>query len=292
MSACFIIKQPAFTAQPPMITYHHITRALKELGLEKRFPVIAHIPNTMVEHTRGGEETVLGALLAYFDNFTLPAFTMQALIIPEFGPEENAVEYGSARGSNLNAEIFTPDLACQGSQSRMGEALRAYPQTYRSTHPVFSFVGLGLDAAMAAQTADQPYGLVQSLMEMKTWFVLMGGGMASNYALHYAEQQSGRKQFLRWALTGKGVVELPAFPGCAEGFHKLEYYLQSILRRTYVDEFLWQAAPLRESIRIAVELLHSDPYALLCNDLNCERCNLVRRDVRRKIASATRKTRA
>lgn len=275
-----------------MLTYHHLTRALKELGLEKRFPVIAHVPNSLVQQTRGEVETVLGALLAAFDNFTVPSFTLPALIIPEFGPEENGVEYGSARGSNLNAEIFNSDLPSQGEYSQSGEALRAYPQTFRSSHPVFSFTGLGLDAALAAQTAKNPYGHIPALMEMKAWFVLMGGGMASNFSIHFAEQRSGRKQFLRWALTSKGVVELPNFPGCAQGFHKLEYHLQQYLRRTRVEDFLWQAAPLRETVNVAVELLSADPYALLCNDLNCVNCNLVRREVRRKAADANGKTQA
>ena len=268
-----------------MISYRDITLGLERLGLDRSTPVLAHVAPSRLGEIRGGMETLLGALLGTIDNVMTTAFTSRTMIIPEQGPADNNLDYGSGRDSNLNAEIFSAQLPCDLPEAQVSEALRAYPGTYRSAHPILSFCGLGLDVALIDQTPADPYVPIRKLMELHGWVALIGAQPAENFSLHYAEFLAGRKQFTRWALTEDGIVECPHFPGCPDGFHKINYYLQDELRVTTVGDAAWYAAPLDVLVNSAVALIKEDPFSLLCNSLSCPRCNLVRRSLKSQISN-------
>jgi len=267
-----------------MITYRQIVNGLHELGIQRHYPVIAHTSTENLREIKGGAEVLLGGLLAAADNLLLPAFTYGTMITPETGPEENAVEYGSGRETNLNAKIFTPDLPSDMPEHELCEKFRALPKVRRSNHPILSFVGLGLNAALEAQSCEQPWEPIQYLADNEGWVLLLGVDQTQNISLHWAEQQVGRKQFVRWALTPSGATECRNFPGCPDGFNKLQYYVKNLLHQISFDSILWQAYPLQPLINAAMDLMKQDPYALLCNSLPCERCNAVRRAVRNRPA--------
>ena len=268
-----------------MISYRDIAAGLASLELNRSTPVLAHVAPSRLGEIRGGIDTLLGALLATVDNVMMPCFTYSTMVIPEKGPEDNYLDYGSGREANLNAAIFNHDLPSDMPDYEISEALRKYPGTYRSEHPILSFTGLGLDIALINHSPDDPYAPVRSLKELKGWVVLVGAEPASNFSLHYAEHLANRKQFVRWALTDGGIVECPHFPGCPEGFHKIHYYLQDELRVTTVGESTWYAVPMDVLIDSAVALIKDDPFALLCNSLSCPRCNLVRKAIKSQIAN-------
>ena len=263
-----------------MITYHDVASALKQLGLDRSIPVIAHISMERLGEVKGGADTLVGALLAAVDNAIMPVFTFATMVVPESGPEDNDITYGSGRDSNLHAAIFENSLPSDMPDCQAAEVFRAYPGSFRSSHPILSFTGLGLDAALHAQSLENPYAPIQALMDLNGWVVLMGAEPSANFSLHYAEKLVGRKQFTRWALTPAGVAACPFFPGCPNGFHKIHYYLQDELKRTLVEDQEWVAVSLKTLIQTARQLMQEDALALLCNDLNCPRCNLVRQAVR------------
>lgn len=263
-----------------MISYHDITAGLIELGLSRSTPVFAHAPFSKIGEVKGGLNTVMGALLATVDNVMMPVFTYSTMIIPQSGPENNFLDYGSGRDSNLRVNIFTFDLPCEMPDCEAAEALREYPATYRSEHPIFSFVGLGLDSALVNHPPDDPYAPIRAMRGLDGWVLLMGAEPTDNFSLHYAEQLAGRKQFIRWALTQDGIVEVPHFPGCPKGFHKINYYLQDELHKSKVGEKIWQAVKLDVLLDTAVALIREDTFALLCNDLSCPRCNIVRHSIK------------
>lgn len=268
-----------------MITYRDITAALTELGLRRDIPVIAHISISRMGSVRGGLNTVMGALLATVDNVMLPTFTYSTMIIPESGPEDNDLVYGTGHEANLEASVYAFDLPADREDSEAGEALRRYPHTFRSNHPFFSLTGLGLDAALVSHPADDPYAPVRALGELGGWVALMGAEAADIFSLHYAEQLAGRKQFTRWALTADGIQAVPHFPGCPNGFHKVFYYLQDELHRIQVGEREWFAMQLDVLLDTAIALIREDAFALLCNDLHCTRCNLVRDAIKAQYAN-------
>ncbi len=263
-----------------MISYRDITMGLEALGLNRRTPVLAHIAISKLGEIRGGTDTLLGAMLATIDNIMVPSFTYSTMIIPGSGPEENNIDYGSGQQSNLNAAIYKYDLPSDKKDNEIAEALRTYPGIYRSYHPIFSFIGLGLDIALINHPADKPYAPLQILIDLNGWVAMIGADPAENFSIHYAEFLAGRKQFTRWALTPEGIVECPHFPGCPDGFHKINYYLQDEMRTTTVGDSHWHAVPLEILVKSAAALIRDDPFALLCNSLSCPRCNLVRKVIK------------
>jgi aminoglycoside 3-N-acetyltransferase len=248
--------------------------------LNRDVPVIAHVSTDFLTQVKGGANSVLGAILTVVDNALLPSFTLRTQVIPESGPAENALQYGSGRETNLNAEIFDQHLIADEPYREMAAALLSYPISQRSTHPLLSLVGLGVNNALDGQTVDNPYQSIQTLSEYGGWVLLLGTDQTSNFSIHLAEYLAGRKQFIRWALTPRGILECPHFPGCAEGFNKLHYYIQEYQRQATIEEHIWHAYPLTDLVRCATDLLKKDRYALLCNQLDCERCNAVRQSVR------------
>ena len=268
-----------------MISYHNITGALKSMGLRRDIPIIAHMDHSVFGRIKGGTTTLMGALLSTIDNVMIPAFTYSTMVIPEEGPENNYLQYGGSSEKNLDAKIFAHTLPSELSNQEAIDILRGFPGAFRSSHPIFSLYGLGLDIVLVDHALDKPYLPIKKLMDLDGWVALIGVDPSQNFSIHYAEFLAGRKQFLRWALTPNGISACPHFPGCPNGFHKLDYYLQDELRVNIIEDTKFYAVPLRTLISTAGALLKEDPFALLCNDLQCIRCNLVRAEIRKQIAS-------
>lgn len=264
-----------------MLQYRDIRKALDDLHIRRGDPAIVHVSASLLSQVRGGAQTILGALLAGIDNLLIPSFTYNTMIIPEVGPADNLMEYGSGRTNNLNAAIFSNDLPADFEDCEISEFFRHYPDVTRSDHPILSFLGLGLDAALSMQSVADPYGHIAYLRGKGVKILLMAKDASSIFSLHLAIKQSGRKQFTRWALTSQGVQECQFYPGCADGFHKLFFYMEDQLKQIQVQEEVWHALPLDATLETAERLIKKDPYALLCNDLQCEKCNLIRKEIRR-----------
>jgi aminoglycoside 3-N-acetyltransferase len=107
----------------------------------------------------------------------------------------------------------------------------------------------------------------------------MGVDHTVDTSIHYAERLAGRKQFVRWALTTKGVVECPGFPGCSDGFQAVAPRLESVTHRVQAGPVEIQAVPLSDLVDTVRSLIAEDPLALLCSRERCERCDAVRATV-------------
>ena len=262
-----------------MISFRDIISGLKKLELDPQSQAIAHVSLSSFGEVRGGAETVLGALLATVKSLVMPTFTYNTMIIPEAGPDQNGISYGSGKDLNRMAEFYRPDLPADPSMGVVAEALRRYPAAHRSSHPILSFAGAQADEALQAQTMDDPLATIGSLAQKQAWVLLIGVNHTRNTSLHYAEKAAGRKQFVRWALTLHGVVECPGWPGCSDGFESAAPSLADLTRKVQVGASFIQALPLAPMVEAAVQLIHSDPLALLCSRPDCERCNAVREAV-------------
>lgn len=71
-------------------------------------------------------------------------------------------------------------------------------------------------------------------------------------------------------------------PGCSDGFQKAASLLEPVTRRLTVGDAIVQAIPLKEMIPLIVVRLRRDPFALLCDRPDCERCNTVRNSIRHR----------
>lgn len=260
-----------------IVTYREIIRGLQQLGLDNGSPVIAHASLSSFGEVRGGGEALLGALDAVAKSLIMPTFTFTPNIIPEIGPVDNGIEYGSGQSLNLMAEFFRPDLPADKAMGIVPEILRKSPGASRSSHPLLSFSGLHVEHALETQTLADPLAPIRVITEQGGWVLLLGVNHTRNTSIHYAEKLAGRKQFIRWALTPEGIVECPGFPGCSDGFQAIMPRLEVVSRRVTIGKALVQAIPIKDLITAVVTLISEDPLSLLCNRPTCERCNAIRK---------------
>jgi aminoglycoside 3-N-acetyltransferase len=262
-----------------MVSYHELVRGFRMLDLPADRPVVAHASLKSFGEVRGGADSLLGALLSVQPRLMMPAHTYKPMIVPEEGPQDNGLEYGAGKDRNAMAEFFTPDMPVDPLIGSVAETFRKLEMTKRSSHPILSWAGVGVDAALEAQTLEDPFAPIRELAGEEGWVLLMGVNHTVNTSIHYAEKLAGRKQFVRWALTPQGVVECPGFPGCSLGFEQAAPYLADITREVKIGEADVKALPLNEMIDMVVGLIRENPLALLCNDDQCERCTAVRNSV-------------
>lgn len=259
-----------------MVSFRDITSGLRKLELDPMNQVIAHTSLSSFGEVRGGADTILGALLATVKGVMSPSFTYRTMLVPEEGPENNGIAYGSGRDQNRMADFYKPDMPADPLMGVVAETLRRHPSARRSLHPILSFSGIHCEELLQAQTWEDPLAPIGKLAVSGGWVLLLGVGHTANTSIHYAEKLAGRKQFSRWALTLQGVNECPGFPGCSEGFAALAPQVADVTRTVQIGDALVQAMPLSALVNSVVQMIHAEPYALLCSRDDCERCNAVR----------------
>lgn len=258
-----------------MASYDEILSAFQALELQHA-PVIAHASLRPFGFVEGGAEAVLDAMLASFASVIMPTHTYKTEIIPDVGPPNNGIVYGSGHAVNQMAQPFHPDMRADPMMGILPETLRNHPSATRTAHPILSFAGINTDFVLFTQTLYEPLAPIGALAELDGWAVLINVDHTVNTSIHYAEKLAGRKQFVRWALVGDRVVECPNFPGDSMGFQAIEPYLTFETRRVQLGEAFVQAVPLRSLFDVVQGMIKKDPLALLCERMDCERCNAVR----------------
>jgi aminoglycoside 3-N-acetyltransferase len=248
------------------------------LEIDRAAPVIVHSSLSSFGEVNGGAEAIVGALLASFNQLVMPAFTYMTMLTPETGPEGNGITYGSGKDGNRMAEFFRPDMPVDKMIGAIPETLRLHPKAKRSGHPILSFVGVNAEAALEAQTLQEPLAPIRVLAKGWGWVLLLGVDHTVNTSIHYAERVAGSRQFTRWALTPAGIVECPGFPGCSNGFSMLESRLNGVTRQARAGSAVIQAIPLLALVETVKSMIAEDPQALLCDQTECERCQSVRRE--------------
>lgn len=251
----------------------NLRNAFSQLGLSKS-PVIAHASLRAFDSVDAN--TMLDALLATTRGIIMPAFTYKTMLNPEVGPPRNGITYGNDSDLNKMAEPFHPDMPVDKTMGVLPEILRKHPKAKRSSHPIQSFAGINANAILNSQTVYDPLAPIGALAEQDGWVLLLGVDHRVNTSIHYAEKLAGRMQFIRWALRPEKVVECPGFPGDSEGFNAIVPAVEKHTRRVEIGNALVQAVHLRSLIRAVMDSLKENPLALLCDRLDCERCNAVR----------------
>ncbi len=259
-----------------MLTYRDFTGGFHKLELDPTYPVIVHASLSAFGEIKGGVDSVLGALLSSFDTIVMPVFTYKTMVIPEVGPADNGIAYGSGRDANRMAEMFHPEMQADKQMGVLAEACRTHPRAKRSSHPILSFAGINARSILDGQMAHDPLLPIQRLTDEEGWVLLLGVNHTVNTSIHYGEKLAGRKQFIRWALTEKGIISCWGFPGCSEGFEAIAPRLEMVKSSVRLGGALIQAIPLISLMEAVCGLLKEDPLALLCEREDCQRCNAVR----------------
>ncbi len=261
-----------------MLAFRDITGSLQKLKIGRGHPILAHASLSAIGDLRGGADTVLSALLTTYTTVVMPTFTYKTVVIPETGPEGNAIVYGSGKDTNRMAEVFYPNMPADRLMGRIPEALRNYPMVQRSSHPILSFSGIHAGWALAVQTLEEPLAPIRMLYEQDGWVLLLGVSHTVNTSIHFGERLAGRKQFVRWALTKNGIVECPNFPGCSEGFNAIAPLLKGKIKQVELGNTVVQAIPLALLVDTVKTCIQKNPLALLCSNDACERCKAVREE--------------
>lgn len=248
---------------------------LAKLGLTKHL-VIAHASLKAFGHIEGGAETMLAALLDSVRGIIMPTFTYKSMLNPEVGPPRNGITYGSETDLNKLAEAFYPDMPADKMMGVLPEFLRKHPKAKRSSHPIQSFAGIRADAVINSQRIYDPLSPIGMLADQDGWVLLLGVDHTVNTSIHYAEKLAGRLQFIRWALLQDRVVECPGFPGDSDGFNVIAPALDKYTRRVEIGNALVQAVHLKSLIKVVMDQIKENPFALLCQRQDCERCTAVR----------------
>jgi aminoglycoside 3-N-acetyltransferase len=254
---------------------------LRELKLGNA-PVIIHSSIKSFGEVEGGAQTVVNALGGVFPGVLVPTFTYKTMLTPLTGPEHNAITYGSGESQNRMAEFFTPRMPADPLMGIIPETLRNQPRAERSIHPIQSFAGVNAGEFLEAQTMADPLGSLGALEKQGGWAVLIGVDHTVNTSIHYAEKLAGRRQFVRWALTPKGVLECPGFPGCSAGFQAIAPAMEKYTRQVQIGAARVRAVPLAMLVRVVIARIKKDPLALLCQQEGCERCGEIRKQVSRE----------
>ncbi|MBI4770413.1 MAG: AAC(3) family N-acetyltransferase [Chloroflexi bacterium] len=262
------------------VRYRDIVRGLREVGLDGEGPVLVHASLSAFGEVEGGVSSLVGALTFLAGGVMAPAFTYRTMIIPEVGPPDNGLGYGSGAEQNSLAELWSPDLPADLAMGVVPETVRRLEGAARSGHPILSFTGVGAASeALAAQTLAEPLAPIAWLATRDGAVLLLGVDHARNTAIHLGERRAGRKGFTRWALTPAGVAACPGFPGCSDGFGAIAPRLAGISRQTEIGEALVRQIPIQPMLEIVESMIREDPLALLCERADCERCRAVRAQV-------------
>ena len=258
-----------------MLGYEDLKAAFDDLNLQEEL-IIVHASLKPFGYIQGGAEAVLDAMLASFHSIIMPTFTYKTKIIPDVGPPNNGIVYGSGKDTNKLAKPFHLDMRADPMMGILPETLRNHSSATRTSHPILSFSGINAGATLFTQTLYEPLDPIGALAQQDGWVVLINVDHTSNTSIHYAEKLAGRRQFTRWALMDNRVVECPNYPGDSMGFQVIEEDLNYDTRRVEVGDGFIQAIPLRRLLSVVHDILRKDPLALLCERRDCERCNAVR----------------
>lgn len=269
-----------------MIAIRDLLAGFQSLPLRGQ-AVIAHGSFKSLGEVQGGPQAVIDALAKACGALVMPTFTYQTMVTPLVGPPKNALDYAAEErnrtrqdgNGTLDAVAFQYDLPADEEMGILAETLRRHPAAKRSFHPILSFAGVNADFALQRQTLYDPLAPIGALAQKNGWVVLIGVDHSVNTSIHYAEKLAARRQFIRWALIRKRIVQCPGFPGDSSGFNEIAQYLENDVVAVTIGDARVQAIQLNNLIDRVKILLKTNPQALLCERKDCPRCSEIRKDI-------------
>lgn len=264
-----------------MIRPEHLAKAAAELGLSDR-PVIVHASlRSFGRPVDGGADAILDVLLARGCTVLVPAFTE-----PQFGvtppadlrPPRNGVDYTAFTDQPAHQDGPVYRVDCKLINPHLGAlpaTLIGRPEAVRGTHPLNSFAAVGPRAAelVAAQSPTDVYGPIRELAAQNGTILLIGVRLNRMTAIHLAEQQSGRRLFLRWARDIDSQVRMVEVGSCSEGFPALEPTLAPYATATAVGASRWCTYPAGPILAAATTAIASNQSITHCPNPGCRLCH-------------------
>lgn len=263
-----------------MITEQDIRNAVRELHLSS-LSVCLHSSFKSFGGVEGGPEAVIRAFLAEQCTVMVPAFSDDFGVNPpqDIRPKRNGWDYSSYMPQERKGDgrIYSVDTN-EITQSEMG----IVPATVlhqngrsRGNHPLCSFAAVGpeAEALISCQNPIDIFAPLRALAEAGGWIVLIGAGLDSMTLIHAAEEQAGRRPFIRWANGTDGKPMGVTMGGCSDGFEQLNSALSPFERTTKVGHCLWRVFPAAQTLETASAAIRENPEITRCRNPKCGRCD-------------------
>jgi aminoglycoside 3-N-acetyltransferase len=259
-----------------VISRKQLYAAAEELGLADR-PVVVHASLRSFD-VRVEGDTLLDTLLSLGCTVLVPSFTEPQFGVappPSMRPLRNGIDYANPPTTAPRDEPYTVDCGL------VNDHLGAFPKVVlarrdiaRGHHPLNSFTSVGPLAAdlVRSQRPANVYAPIRELAARDGRILLIGVGLNRMTAIHLAEQQSGRRLFLRWARDTEGATMMAEVGSCSEGLPRLEPTLRALAETVRVGSSTWQAFPAQETLAAATMAIVADQTITHCPDPACRSC--------------------
>jgi len=116
-----------------MLGSEDLKSAFDDLNLQGEL-IIAHASLKPFGYIHGGAEAVLDAMLASFHSIIVPTFTYKTKIVPDVGPPNNGILYGSGRDANKMVVPFHAALRADPMMGILPESLSLKAKWIRAAH--------------------------------------------------------------------------------------------------------------------------------------------------------------
>jgi aminoglycoside 3-N-acetyltransferase len=256
------------------VTQKIIRKVVEVSGLANKL-VCIHSSLRSFGNVVGGSDSVINSFLELGCTLLAPSFTYDFQLPPMEDLAQNGLD-ASMDDFESTGQVYNPainDITCE-----MGAIPRVMLNTagrHRGIHPTNSFVALGsgAKALISCQTCEDVYAPFRKMMDEGGFIVLMGVDLTKMTAIHYAEQLSGRKLLIRWALDINGVPVRIREGSCSEGFNNLHPFVAEFETQITVGNSLWRIFPIYETVHACAEAIKENSGITHCGDVNCACCN-------------------
>ena len=260
-----------------------LTRGFKSLGVVEGENVMLHASLEGMGTVDGGAAMVLHRLLGLIGK-------KGTLLMPTFT--------SIARHATTHLDYAKPGCWCDGRESRhvpfipelqpdkefgaIAHRLCSWPNSRRSTHPAYSYVGVGNhgDELVREIKPDDPLLAVRNFLKHDPRVLTIGVGLNAVTAIHLAVEKFLPKKFveeraLTFSAKGPSWMEIKSL-GCSKGFTNLSQGFGSIqIYQGRIGNAEVESYSMKELVSLAKSTLERDEHGLSCSNPSCLSCSRV-----------------
>ena len=258
-----------------MITKNDLIKIFKNLNLQNKY-VVVHSSYKKLPDINGGAQTVVEALIESFDTVMVPTFSYKnvAKYNTKNLPLQNGCDYSFYE--NWNRPIIPYNKNDKFIEKNMGiiaSLINSHPLSVRSATPWHSWAVIGFkkDVLVNDVTYDDTDLPLKRFAAMGAYCLLLGVDFSSCSAIHIAEEEVGRRKFIRWVSDENGKTKKIFVQGCGEGFNNLYPYLKNKVIHSNMLGVPIMAIKLKDVINISKKAIIENKEITRCSS-SCIKC--------------------
>lgn len=263
-----------------MVTASDLTEAIESLTLEDAC-LCVHASLKSFGLVQGGADQIIDLFLEHGCTLVVPTFTEGNTVPPPRGyrlKQNGSSLYDGANPSPIFAYPLSyarDNTAIDRTMGTLPATILRRPQRVRGNHPHSSFAAIGPLAQRIIQEQRPKDWLAhfRELIKLQGKVLLMGVGLDRMTLVHLAEQEAGRRPFIRHAISDTGDAIEVQVGTCSRGYKKLEPHIKHLAVHKRVGTSCWQVFDASAVLEAATKAILDDPFITHCGDSTCERCN-------------------